>query len=64
MFKKDVCSKIEAIDDDIEILYKIENFSKTLCKSQSSKNVSEIEKRLCAITTPSLNNKSLRKRLI
>ena len=55
LFKKDVCSKIEAIDDDVEILYKIESVSKTLCKSQSSKNVSQIEKRLCAITTPSLN---------
>ena len=44
------------IDGDVEILKKIESFYETLFKSQSFKNVSEIEKFLCGITTPSLNN--------
>ena len=44
------------IDNDIEILNKIESFYKTLFKIQSFKNVSEIENFLCAITTPSLNS--------
>ena len=35
---------------------KIKIFYETLFKNQSSNNVSEIEKFLCAITTPSLNN--------
>ena len=43
------------IDDDIEIFKKIGSFYETLFKSQSFKNVSEIEKFLCNITTPSLN---------
>ena len=44
------------IDDDVEILNKIESFNETLFKSQSFKNVIEIEQFLCAITTPSLNS--------
>ena len=44
------------IDGDVEIFKKIESFYETLFKSQSFKNVSEIEKFLCGITTPSLNN--------
>ena len=44
------------LDGDVEILKKIESFYETLFKSQSFKNVSEIEKFLCGITTPSLNN--------
>ena len=54
------------IDGDVEILKKIESFYETLFKSQSFKNVSEIEKFLCGITTPSQqrSNKSLQKRLI
>ena len=43
------------IDGDVEIFKKIESFYETLFKSQSFKNVSEIEKFLCDITTPSLN---------
>ena len=43
------------IDGDVEILKKIGSFYETLFKSQSFKNVSEIEKFLCDITTPSLN---------
>ena len=35
---------------------KPKSFYETLFKSQSSKNVSEIEKFSCAITTPSLTN--------
>ena len=41
------------IDEHVEILNKIKSL---LFKSQSSKNVSEIEKMLCAITTLSFNN--------
>ena len=44
------------IDSDVEILKKIKSFFETLFKSQSSINASEIEKLLCGITTPSLNN--------
>ena len=44
------------IDEDVEILNRIKSFYKTLFKCQSSENVSEIEKSLCAITTPSHNN--------
>ena len=44
------------IDEDVEILNKIRSFYETLFKSQSSKNVNGIEKYLCVITTPSLNN--------
>ena len=44
------------IDDDVEILKKIESFYETPFKSQSFKNVSEIENVLCGITTPSLDN--------
>ena len=44
------------IDGNIEILKKIENFYETLFKTQSFKNVSEIENFLCGIVTPSLNN--------
>ena len=44
------------IDEDVEILIKIKSFYETLLKSQSSKNVNGIEKSLCAITTPYLNN--------
>ena len=44
------------IDGNIEILKKIENFYETLFKTQSFKNVSEIENFLCGIATPSLNN--------
>ena len=40
----------------MEILKKIENCYETLFKTQSFKNVSEIENVLCGITTPSLNN--------
>ena len=44
------------IDDDVEILKKIESFCETLLKRQSLKNVSEIEKFLCGFITLSLNN--------
>ena len=46
------------IDDNVELLKKkkIESFYETPFKSQSFKNVSEIENFLCGITTPSLNN--------
>ena len=44
------------IDGNIEILKKIENFYETLFKTQSFKNVSEIENFLCGTVTPSLNN--------
>ena len=44
------------IDGNIEILKKTENFYETLFKTQSFKNVSEIENFLCGIVTPSLNN--------
>ena len=44
------------IDVDMEIFKNIESFYEALFKSQSFKNVSEIEKFLCGITTPSLNN--------
>ena len=44
------------IDGDVEIFKKFGSFYETLFKSQSFKNVSEIEKFLCGITTPSLNN--------
>ena len=47
---------VKEINGDVEILKKIEKFYETLFKSQSFKNVSEIEKFLCGITTPSLNN--------
>ena len=46
-------------DEDVEILNKIKSFYETIFKSQFSKNVSEIEKELCAITTPSLNNNQI-----
>ena len=46
----------KGINDDVEILNKIESFYETLFKSQSSINVSEFEKFLCAITTTSRNN--------
>ena len=42
------------IAGDVDIIKK--SFYETLFKSQSFKNVSEIEKFLCGITTPSLNN--------
>ena len=48
--------KFDEKDDDVEILNKIEIFYETLFKSRSFKNALEIEKFLCAITTPSLNN--------
>ena len=48
--------KFDEKDDDVEILNKIEIFYETLFKSRSFKNALEIEKLLCAITTPSLNN--------
>ena len=44
------------IDGGVEILTKIESFYETLFKSQSFKNVSEIENFLSVIATPSLNN--------
>ena len=44
------------IDEDVEMLNRIKSFYKALFKCQSSKNVSEIEKSLCAITTRSHNN--------
>ena len=44
------------VDGNVEILNKIENFYETLFKTQSFKNVSEIENFLCGIVTPSLNN--------
>ena len=44
------------IDVDVEILNKIKSSYETLFKSQSFKNVREIENFLCAITTPSFNN--------
>ena len=44
------------IDGNIEIFKKIENFYETLFKTQSFKNVSEIENFLCGIVTPPLNN--------
>ena len=43
------------IIDEKEIDGDVESFFETLFKSQSFKNVSEIEKFLCDITTPSLN---------
>ena len=44
------------IDGDVQILKNPKNFYETLFKSQSFKNLSEIEKFLRGITTPSLNN--------
>ena len=44
------------IRDDVEIFKKIKSFYETLFKSQSFKNVREIEKFLCGITTPLNNN--------
>ena len=46
----------KGIDEDVEILNKIYSFYETLFKSQSFKILVEIEKFLCAITTPSHNN--------
>ena len=47
------------IDVDMEIFKNIESFYEALFKSQSFKNVSEIKKFLCGITTPSLNNQQI-----
>ena len=47
------------IDGDVEILKKIKSLFEALFKSQSFKNVSEIENFLCGITTPSLNNNQI-----
>ena len=47
------------INDHLEILNKIESFYETLFKSQLFKNVSEIERFLWAITTPSLNSNQI-----
>ena len=44
------------IDGDVVIFKKIESFYETLFKSQFFKNVYEIVKFLCGITTQSLNN--------
>ena len=44
------------IDGDVEMLKKMESFYETLFECQSFKNLSEIEKFLCSITTLSLNN--------
>ena len=46
----------KGINDDVEMVNKIESFYETLFKSQSSINVSEFEKFSCAITTTSRNN--------
>ena len=44
------------VDCDVEIFKKVEIFSETFFKNQFFKNVSEIKKFLCSITTSSLNN--------
>ena len=44
------------VDCDVEMLKKVEIFSETFFKNQFFKNVSEIKKFLCSITTSSLNN--------
>ena len=51
------------IDGNVEILKKIENFYETLFKTQSFKNVSEIEKFYYSLSQQR-SNKSLQKRLI
>ena len=43
-------------EGDVEIFKKIKSFYESLFKSQSFKNVDEIEKLLYGLTTPSLNN--------
>ena len=54
------------IDGDVEILKKIESFDKTIFKSQSFTNVSEIEIFMWYYYSVSQqrSNKSLRKRLV
>ena len=44
------------VDCDVEMLKKVGIFSETFFKNQFFKNVSEIKKFLCSITTSSLNN--------